>query len=260
MDVNKIDNWDAHWSDYSSSTEKIPSHQLRRKMIYQILKKMTDKSHILDFGSGQGDLLKFIASHFPHCELAGLELSATGVEIASQKVPNAIFIQKNLLERTEDDSLDSLKKLMQFANVGLCIEVLEHLDHPEQLLKNIKYYLKPHGKLIITVPGGIMSHFERSIGHRTHYTKLSLAQLLKDSGYTDFSIKAVGFPFFNIYKWVSVLRGKQLITDVKQQNAKYISSLLSKWVMKLFDVLFKLNLNFIPLGWQLIAIVNVPSK
>jgi 2-polyprenyl-3-methyl-5-hydroxy-6-metoxy-1,4-benzoquinol methylase len=254
MKKMNCDNWEQHWSDYSESTEKIPSHSFRRNLIKKILaKESLSHASIIDFGSGQGDLLKFIASQFKIKQLLGLELTEIGVEISKKKLPSALFIQKNLLE----DSTVELNSLANYAEYGLCLEVLEHLDDPAQLLRNVRYYLKPNAKLIITVPGGKMAAFEKHIGHRTHYTKKKLSALLQSAGYNTFSIQAAGFPFFNLYKMMTILRGKKLINDVKIQHQKKLSNVMMSFIMKMFHILFKLNINSIPLGWQLIAVVKV---
>ncbi|MBV8802474.1 MAG: class I SAM-dependent methyltransferase [Gammaproteobacteria bacterium] len=258
MEKKNCDNWEKHWSDYSESTEKIPSHSFRRMLIKKILaKECLANASIIDFGSGQGDLLTFISSQFKTKQLLGLELTKIGVEISQKKLPTALFIQKNLLDNTPIMSNNTSPTFENYAEYGLCLEVLEHLDEPAQLLRNIHYYLKPKGKIIITVPGGKMAAFEKHIGHRMHYTKKTLGVLLKSAGYTQFSIQAAGFPFFNLYKMITILRGKKLIADVKAQHKQNFSNIIGSIVMKIFNLLFKLNLNFLPFGWQLIAIVEV---
>ena len=43
---------------------------------------------VLDFGSGQGDLFVKLRPVLPAAELAGFELSESGVAISRRKVPN----------------------------------------------------------------------------------------------------------------------------------------------------------------------------
>lgn len=256
--ISNPDDWETHWLNFSDSTEKIPSHQFRRVLISRILsKEVISKANLIDFGSGQGDLIHFISSKFNFNRLVGLELTKTGVKISKKKVLHATFIQKNLLESAEVDQRTAIKKLAYFADYGLCLEVLEHLDEPKKFLNNIRYYLKKNAKLIITVPGGKMCAFERHIGHRKHYTKNELGNLLRDCGYKNFTIQSTGFPFFNLYKIITIIRGKKLIDDVKKNKKTNLTYYLSRIVMKIFELLFKLNLNFLPLGWQLIAVVKI---
>ena len=65
-------------------------------------------------------------------------------------------------------------------------DVLEHLDKPEELLREIHRILEPEGLLIITVPAfqSLWSAEDIALGHFRRYTKSSLAQLLGDEGYS----------------------------------------------------------------------------
>jgi SAM-dependent methyltransferase len=248
------DNWEDHWNDYSSVAEENPAQNFRRKIIIEILKKDKIEDHfIIDFGSGQGDLIKDLSKDFYNAKMFGFELSKIGVSISKVKVPKATFIQKNLLE---NNSMDYIS----IGNYGICSEVLEHLDEPIIFLKNIKQNLKDQAKLIVTVPGGKMSKFERHIGHRKHYTKHDLESLLIAAGYKDVKVEAYGFPFFNIYKLITIFRGEKLINDVKDNEQNNKSLFYARFVMKIFDILFRLNLNHIPFGWQTIAIAKVEKK
>ena len=55
-------------------------------------------ARLLDIGSGAGEFAADVRVAFPDSEIVGLELSATGVELARQRVPGAEFIQRDLLE------------------------------------------------------------------------------------------------------------------------------------------------------------------
>jgi SAM-dependent methyltransferase len=248
------DNWEDHRNDYSSVAEVNPAQDFRRKIIIEILKKdrIEDQS-IIDFGSGQGDLIKDLSKDFYSAKMFGFELSEIGVSISKVKVPQATFIQRNLLENNSKD-------YNNIGDYGICSEVLEHLDEPIIFLNNIKQNLKDQAKLIVTVPGGKMSKFDRHIGHRKHYTKHDLESLLLAAGYNDVKVEAYGFPFFNIYKLITIIRGKKLIEDVKNNGQDKKSLFYARFVMKIFHILFRLNLNYIPLGWQIIAISKVEKK
>ena len=57
---------------------------------------------VLDIGSGQGDLLAAMRPHWPTAELAGIELSAEGVRRSQVKVPDARFVQLDLMTEAND--------------------------------------------------------------------------------------------------------------------------------------------------------------
>jgi hypothetical protein len=136
--------------------------------------------------------------------------------------------------------------------------VLEHLDEPRQLLSNAAEYLAPGCVLIVTVPGGPRSAFDTHIGHRQHFTDASITRVLEDCGFQDARAMRAGFPFFNLYRLVVILRGKKLVADAAA-SSRGSMSLLARTVMRVFGILFKGNLSDSPWGWQMVAIGRWPG-
>ena len=205
---------------------------------------------MLDVGSGTGDLALSIRESFPRAEILGLELSAAAVEVARMKVPGAVFLQSNLLETAEPEA-----RLRGWATHAVCSEVLEHVDDPRRLLANAAAYLAPGCRLIVTVPGGPISAFDRHIGHRHHYRPGELRDLLQGAGFRVQRATGAGFPFFNLYRLVVILRGRRLITDAQVGGA----GRAARFTMRMFESLFRLNLASSPWGWQTIALAQKAS-
>jgi SAM-dependent methyltransferase len=249
------DNWEQHWASYSDGAERNPAQRYRRQLICKLMSVhgCSDASRILDLGSGQGDLARDLRAAFPKAEIAGIELSAAGVAMASAKVPGARFFQQDLLEPTH-----ALAAPRSWANYAACSEVLEHLDDPALFLANASEYLAPGGTLVVTVPGGPMSQFDRHIGHRRHYDPQAVRTILENNGFTVDLATTAGFPFFNLYRSVVILRGSSLIADVNT-NTRSVASLLARAVMALFRPLFALNLFGTRLGWQTVAVARLRS-
>jgi SAM-dependent methyltransferase len=195
-----------------------------------------------------------LTSEFPDTDLLGLELSAEGVSIASAKVPSARFVQRDLLadERISDE-------LAGFGDYAVCSEVLEHVDDPSSLLRNAAGYLAPGCRVVITVPGGPMSAFDRHIGHRRHHTPDSLRRIIDDAGLQPIAVFRAGFPFFNLYRLIVILRGKSLIADVAADEAESVTSGLAALVMRAFRAFFRFNAMRSPWGWQMVAVARVPK-
>jgi hypothetical protein len=127
--------------------------------------------------------------------------------------------------------------------------VLEHLDNPQLLLVNAQAWMAPGCKLIVTVPGGPMSEFDRHIGHRQHYAPQELRCLLERAGFRVERASGAGYPFFDLYRRVVIARGSRLIEDVSRRP-----SLAARVAMRVFDALFRLNLR--SRGWQTFAIAT----
>jgi hypothetical protein len=73
--------------------------------------------------------------------------------------------------------------------------------------------------------------------------------LLEQAGFVVEQATRAGFPFFNLYRLAVVLRGRRLVDDV----ADGAGPVSARALMKVFDVLFKLNVRNSPWGWQVFA-------
>jgi hypothetical protein len=134
----------------------------------------------------------------------------------------------------------------------VCSEVLEHVDDPRSVLANCVPYLAAGCRVVVTVPGGPMTAYDRHIGHRRHYTRQELARLLRDAGFEVDKSTGAGFPVFNVYRLLLRALGSRLITVAGE------SSMMSRAAMRTFSVGFRLNGRLSPLGWQRIAIGRLP--
>ena len=205
---------------------------------------------MLDIGSGSGDLLVWLDKVCPTAELVGLELSQVGVDRASARVPRARLHRVDLLSEVADPVVTGIA-----ADVAVCCEVLEHLDDPRTFLERAKRALAPGATLVVTVPGGPRSSFDRLIGHRRHYAPADISALLVESGFTVRDAYGSGFPFFNLYRLAVIARGDKLAEDVGGAG----TSRLARIVMKIFGGLFRLNLPRGLGGWQTVAVAIFPA-
>ncbi len=246
----KQDDWDTHWDDYSESAETNPAQRYRRQRIFDLLAAEGAPTHLLDIGSGQGDLLLAVSEAWPNASLAGVELSSQGVVVAKTKVPNANIVQHDLLASSGPEAL------ARWATHAVCSEVLEHVDRPVDLLRNSVPMLSPGCRFIVTVPGGPRSAFDKHIGHRRHYRPDELRSILVDAGLLVDDVYAAGFPTFNLYKLLVIARGKRLIEDVKGPSAG--GSKAATVVMRVFDPLFRVARPHSRWGWQLVAVAHAP--
>ena len=106
---------------------------------------------------------------------------------------------------------------------------------------------------------GPMSDFDRHIGHRRHYDKTSISELLTQAGFNVEKVSLLGFPFFILYRLIVILRGRRLILDVKSTEQQRTSRLAANLVMKIFNLLFKFNTGHSRFGWQIFAIARCPN-
>lgn len=252
------DNWDEHWDRYASAASRNPAQQMRHRRIETLLRERTDRAgaaRVLDLGSGQGDLLVRLRQSMPEAELAGFELSESGVAISRRKVPTARLLAVDLFQ---PEAAPEAAGFAGWATDAVCSEVLEHVDDPTAFLREAGRYLAPGARLVVTVPGGPMSAFDRHIGHRRHFDRAAIAEILTGAGYAVERVERAGFPFFNLYRGVVIARGEQLAVDV-EQGEPGMAARVADAVMAMFRGLFRLNLTDAPGGWQIVAIARWPG-
>jgi SAM-dependent methyltransferase len=248
------DGWNQHWDDYATAAAANPAQAYRRKLILHLLALGDAKApvHALDLGSGQGDMARDLSLARPDADIVGLDLSASGGAIAQKKVPRGHFFQQDF---TQPLKLDP--RYHSWATHAVCSEVLEHLDDPVAMLRNVRALMAPGCRLVVTVPGGPMSAFDRHIGHRKHFTAELLERTLEDAGLRVALLRGAGFPFFNLYRLAVIARGEKLIADAAAENGKRLP-LSARASMRVFSWLFELNTHKTRLGWQLVAVATKP--
>lgn len=243
------DAWEEHWSRYAESAQRNPAQEYRRKLILARLMEHP-VNRVLDVGCGQGDLAAELLHELPNAEVVGVELSETGVAIASKKVPGARFHRLDLLQAVELPS-----GLEGWADAAVCSEVLEHVDEPMTLLQNAARLMRPGCRIVVTVPAGPRSAYDRHIGHRRHFTPDLLRTTMEQAGFGNVVVDAAGWPFFNLYKLAVIARGERLIADASHPPED--SGLLAKSVSAAFRGLFRLNATKTAWGWQLVATASL---
>jgi SAM-dependent methyltransferase len=248
--VSSADDWDRHWDELSEANSLNPAQRYRHRIVLRLLERRERPRRLLDVGAGQGDLLELAALRWPDAELIGLELSEQGVRTTERRVPKARALQRDLL----DDSHPAPEQ-RRWATHAVCSEVLEHVDDPIALVRGLREYMAPGGRLVVTVPGGRMSAFDRHIGHRQHFTPDSVRRVLDAAGLRTVLATRAGFPMFNVYRSLVILRGETLVDDAAGEPSG-----LLRVAMRVFDALFRINLPRTPWGVQIVAVAYEPEE
>ena len=242
------DDWESHWRRYAASAELNPAQDYRRRCIFDELPTMSGDVRLLDVGCGQGDFARQVRARSADASILGLDMSRTGLDVAKRKVPDADFLVCDLSRPPQ-----VARKWRGWATHAVCSEVLEHVDDPAAVLRHLAWFLAPGARIVVTVPGGPRSAYDRHIGHRVHYSPATLAALLREGGFTPQRALATGFPFFNLYRLMVIARGRKLIADVETDSHGF-SQRLANLMMTIFGFLFKFNLTAGPWGWQMVAV------
>ena len=247
-----VDDWDRLWDMYAAAAERNPAQRYRRRLALALLAREGAPRRLLDIGSGQGDLLLAAAARWPEAELLGVEPSAVGVAQAGAKVPAARFLQSDL-----QDAEAIPQERHGWATHAVCSEVLEHVDDPVGLLAVARALMAPGCRLVVTVPGGRMSAFDRHIGHRRHYTPTQLASDLRAAGFGLRLAAGAGFPFFNLYRALVIMRGERLAEDLATGGPSGPAA-AARAAMLAFRPLMAFNLPRSRWGRQIVAVAEAP--
>ena len=247
------DDWDTHWNDYALAAGYNPAQSYRRWLALRLLERVSTPRRLLDIGSGQGDLLVDAARRWPGAQLLGLEASRRGNELAQAKLPSARFETVDLTR-----AASRIAPLARWASHAVCLEVLEHIDDPVAFIGNSALYLAPGARLVVSVPGGPMSAFDRQIGHRRHYSPQLLRRSLEEAGLRVAATFGAGFPFFNLYRRVVIARGERLAGDVSRRGGR--PSGVARAAMIAFRPLLAASLPRSAWGTQIVGVAYAPGR
>lgn len=247
-----VDDWDEHWDAYAQAAERNPAQLFRRSLVLKLLASDGAPGRLLDIGSGLGDLLRAAAHRWPEASLLGVEMSERGNEIAREKVPTARFLRVDLAAEELDAG-----QFAGWATHAVCSEVLEHVDDPSAVLRAARLFLAPGARIVVTVPGGAMSAFDRRIGHRRHFSADDLAAVFAVAGLATERVSGAGFPFFNLFRRLVIARGEALGDDLTAHGGQ--PTLAARIAMIGFRPLLALTLPSSRWGIQIVGVGREPD-
>lgn len=134
---------------------------------------------ILDVGCGTGNLLNYIAKRNSQCLLWGIDIEQKTIEIANKNR----FCNRETFLISPGETLNFSDN---FFDEIYCYEVLEHVNHLDKTLSEIKRVLKNNGKLFITVPleksEKVLIRYNpdypSQVGHMRFFSKKKIRDLL----------------------------------------------------------------------------------
>lgn len=134
----KVD-YDKYWQKRCQSEEQVLSNWQKQRSDL-VLKMIEQNSKILDFGCGDGSVLKYLKDN--------ANISGIGVDISDDALSKA---KKNGLEVIKMDitNLNNLNNLPEVDYI-LGFEIIEHMPNPEEFIDKIKN--KARQALIFSVP------------------------------------------------------------------------------------------------------------
>lgn len=131
----------------------------RRYVLYPKL-NLHLKGRVLDVGCGIGDMLSYRKN------TVGLDVNPLNVDFCKKRQLEAYVMKPDVIP-FKDETFDSV----------LLDNVLEHIEKPSLLFKEIRRVLKPNGILLIGVPG--IKGYQSDDDHKVYYDEKKLQALAK---------------------------------------------------------------------------------
>lgn len=171
-------------SDYLKTyytNEMRPKTDYPVKLARHISETYFDGSHkkLLDLGCGRGDQLRAFASM--GYDVSGCDNAESAKEFCAPFNVEVVNILESKLE-LESGSIDAV----------FTKSVIEHLREPEKLLLEARRVLRKNGKIVVMCPSWVhmgWGPFYQDHTHVTPFTKPSLRDILKLTGYKNVKVK-----------------------------------------------------------------------
>jgi len=224
--------YERYWNDRkekkSESIEPIrsiiPKFLVKYSSYGAILHQVSEKSHVLDIGCGDGNVSSLYLTK--GCTVTGIDISEKALKYAAGQGIKILKYNINEIPLPiKNESFD----------IVIFSDVLEHVIDPFSLLVDTHRILKKNGKIIISVPNFArfsnrlrmligdpidLLHFDKygdDVEHLHWFTVPKMKYLLKKSGYSHITICPIGLPFGFIFGLMHLWLSRQiLITGLKK--------------------------------------------
>ena len=134
-----------------------------RKAIRQWVRENNGSKNVLDAGSGFGQYDYYMATKYKNWNIKGIDVKDEQITDCNQfftrvGLNRVVFEVADLTKFVEEETYDMV----------LCVDVMEHIEEDELVLRNFNKSLKPGGFLLISTPsdkGGSDVHHDHEHEH-----------------------------------------------------------------------------------------------
>jgi len=166
-----------------------PRHELRERLLLDLLVAADPGRSILNIGAGQGSFTRLL-------ERRGYEV------VSSDVAPAAVAVLESRVRgevvRADMTDLPYPDRVFDAVVAG---EVIEHIADDHRALSEAARVLRPDGVLALSVPAhpAWFGASDRWAGHVRRYTQVTLTQAFDGAGFTLERLRPWGFPMSALY-------------------------------------------------------------
>ena len=134
--------YEVYWQERYSSGDMVHKARFPDEIIEVVEPLLHKGIRVLDIGCGDGSLSKIAESKFQ--EIHGCDIALTALQEAKIRGMRTICVDLNTIIPLpyQDESFDTIT----------CLEVLEHVLDPLNLLRDFHRVLRPKGQVVLTTP------------------------------------------------------------------------------------------------------------
>lgn len=223
----------------------------RRRLVAAVLARLNlpAKARILEAGCGTGGNLSMLAAFG---EVSAFEPDVGALAVAVQQGPYKVL---------QGSLPDAVPFAWRGFDLVVALDVLEHINDDQGALVNLKKYLAPGGRLLLTVPAyrWLWSAHDARHHHHRRYTRRELRDQLGQAGYRVARIgyfNTLLFPLIVVARLVQNLRGQAGMPD---------DTMPRPWLNRLLSAVFSaealwMGRGGMPFGVSLLAVAALPEN
>lgn len=207
------------------------------------------KTKVIDFGCGCGLMLNALSKYG---EVFGADFSEQALEYCRTRFSGSLQQLDLSLPASHNENFD----------VGIALDILEHIAADKTAAENILGFLSPGGKCVITVPANqwMWSAHDENCMHIRRYNKSSLQELLSNAG---FKIEYISYYNCLLFLPAAAVRVFSQLLHLDHNSAienEFKDNIFNKVLYRIFSLEKKWICSYrhFPFGVSLIALVSKP--
>ncbi len=223
----------------------------RRKICDRLLAKLSlpADARIMEAGCGTGGNLKMLSRYG---DVVGMELDETAITFATAR--NVGHVTYGCLPGNIPLDKRSFDLIVLF-------DVLEHIEEDKVTLEALREYLKPSGRLLITVPAYhyLWSRHDEIHHHKRRYDKRKLFSIVSTAGY---NVEYISYYNIFLLPLMAFVRLLQRLTGISLSNELEMpSTIVNKILGNIFaSERFIIGRLSLPFGGSIILTANKAYK